>query len=304
MLRTSPFRQRLHFLTSGIRQFFAGKTVLSNLILANVIIFVLLLVMRGLIHLGGWLFQTDIPVDAWMDANLAFSSNPETFLHHPWTIVTNLFIHGGFWHIFFNMFMLYVFGKLFLQYLSSKQLLITYLIGGIVGNLFFMAAYQLFPAFENIAALSTCVGASGAVMAILLAVTIYRPNHPINLLLIGQTKLKWVAVLFIVIDLLSIGGGNAGGHFAHLGGALYGAIAAIFFQIGNPFKKVVFQKDKKKYYTSPKYAQGSRPMSDADFNAKKRSDEKKADAILDKISKAGYGALTKEERDFLYHYKR
>jgi membrane associated rhomboid family serine protease len=234
---------------------------------------------------------------------LDFPADFPALLYHPWTLVTSLFVHNGFWHIFFNMFMLYVAGQLFLKYLTQKQLVATYFIGGIVGNLFFMGAYNLFPVFASAVSYATCVGASGAIMAILIAVTVYRPNHPLNLFLFGKTTMKWVAVIFVAIDLLSITGGNAGGHFAHLGGAVYGALAGLFYLKGNPFRQVVFERNERKGYRAPTGTTG-RPVSDADYNAKKRQDEAKVDSILDKISKSGYDSLTKEERDFLYNYKR
>lgn len=302
-MRSSPFRQRLRFLGQGIKMFFAGRTALSRLMFVNIAVFLLMLVARWIASAVSFLFRLNCDFTRWISTYLDFPSDFTAFLHHPWTIVTSLFIHDSFWHIFFNMFMLYVAGRLFLQYLTQKQLVTTYFVGGIIGNLFFMGAYNLFPVFSGAVSYATCVGASGAIMAILLAVTVYRPNHRLNLILVGQTTLKVVAIIFVAIDLLSITGGNAGGHFAHLGGAVYGAIAGFFFLKGNPFRKVVFEKSSKKGYRASVNT-GGRPMSDADFNARKRQEEARVDAILDKISKSGYDSLTKEERDFLYNYKR
>jgi len=299
----SPFRQRLRFLGQGIRQFFAERSALSRLMFINIAVFLLMLVARWLVSAISFLFSLHLDFIGWTTEYLDFPADFTALLYHPWTLVTSLFVHNGFWHIFFNMFMLYVAGQLFLKYLTQKQLVATYFIGGIVGNLFFMGAYNLFPVFASAVSYATCVGASGAIMAILIAVTVYRPNHPLNLFLFGKTTMKWVAVVFVAIDLLSITGGNAGGHFAHLGGAVYGALAGLFYLKGNPFRKVVFERNERKGYRAPTGTTG-RPVSDADYNAKKRQDEAKVDSILDKISKSGYDSLTKEERDFLYNYKR
>lgn len=301
-MQFSPFRQRLRFLGQGIKVFFAGRTALSRLMFINIAVFLLMLVARWISSAVSFLFRLNFNFSYWSATHLDFPADFTHFLYHPWTIVTSLFIHNGFWHIFFNMFMLYVAGRLFLQYLTQKQLVATYFIGGIIGNLFFMGAYHIFPVFAGVVSHATCVGASGAIMAILLAVTLYRPNHRLNLILVGQTTLKVVAIIFVAIDLLSITGGNAGGHFAHLGGALYGAVAGFFYLNGNPFRKVVFEKNDKKGYRAT--VNSGRPVSDADFNARKRQDEERVDTILDKISKSGYDSLTKEERDFLYNYKR
>jgi len=299
----SPFRQRLRFLGQGIRQFFAERSALSRLMFINIAVFLLMLVARWLVSAISFLFRLNLDFIGWTTEYLDFPADFTALLYHPWTLVTSLFVHNGFWHIFFNMFMLYVAGQLFLKYLTQKQLVATYFIGGIVGNLFFMGAYNLFPVFASTVSYATCVGASGAIMAILIAVTVYRPNHPLNLFFFGKTTMKWVAVIFVAIDLLSITGGNAGGHFAHLGGAVYGALAGLFYLKGNPFRKVVFERNERKGYRAPTGTTG-RPVSDADYNAKKRQDEAKVDSILDKISKSGYDSLTKEERDFLYNYKR
>ena len=303
-MRPSPFRQRLHFLGQGIKVFFASRTALSRLMFINIVVFLLMIVVRWGISSISFLFNLDLNFARWAATYLDFPADYTSLLFHPWTMVTSLFIHDGFWHIFFNMFILYVAGRMFLQYLSQKQLVATYFIGGIVGNLFFLGAYNLFPVFAPTVSNATCVGASGAIMAILLAVTVYRPNHRLNLILVGQTTLKIVAICFVAIDLLSITGGNAGGHFAHLGGALYGTVAGFFYLKGNPFRKVVFEKNSRKGYRAPGGNTIDRPLSDTDYNARKRQDEARVDKILDKISKSGYDALTKEERDFLYNYKR
>lgn len=299
----SPFRQRLRFLGQGIRQFFAARSALSILMLINMAVYLLLLIVRGGVKMVSFLFKLDLNFDKWFHTFLAFPSDITSFLYHPWTIVTNLFVHDSFWHIFFNMFMLYVTGQLFLKYLTQKQLVATYFIGGVVGNLFFMGAYHLFPVFAGMVSCAMSVGASGAIMAILLAVTLYRPDHTVSLILVGRIAMKWLAVIFIVIDLLSITNGNAGGHFAHLGGAVYGVLAGLYYLKGNPFRKVVFVRNGRKGYRASA-GTSSRATSDAEYNANKKRDEERVDAILDKISKSGYGSLTKEERDFLYNYKR
>lgn len=295
----SPLRS----LWERIKRFLTENSALSNLLIANIGIAILMWTAQSTVKIVCAFWNLSFDFHQWVWPYVAFPADVNTFLHHPWTLLTSLFIHNGFWHLLFNMVMLYVIGRFFLQYLSQKKFLITYFIGGVVGNFLYMLAFNIIPTFTRLAPVASCVGASGAIMAIMLAITLYRPNHPIGLLFIGRITLKWVAIIFIVIDLLSIADGqNAGGHFAHLGGALYGAASALFFH--HPMKewkifskKVKFEKRKGKYYSS-------RPMSDEDFNAKKHADEQRVDAILDKISQNGYGALSKEEKDFLYKYKR
>lgn len=294
-------QNRFHFFWYRVKQFFKSRSVLSNLILVNIAVFVLMLAANLLVYVSSYLMGHPFMLQPYFDEYLALHSNLHHLITHPWTMVTDLFVHSGFLHIFFNMLMLYIVGKYFLMYKSEKQLLATYLLGGIAGNIVYLAAYHVFPVFAPVADISCCVGASGAVMAILFAVTIYRPDHPVPLFFLGTIALKWIALTFVILDLFGLVGSNAGGHFAHLGGAMYGACIALFF-INKEKKPQKKKREKRFYYANSQTS--SRPVSDEDFNAQKRADEKRVDEILDKISKAGYGALTSEEKEFLYHYRR
>lgn len=122
----------------------------------------------------------------------------------------------------------------------------------------------------------------------------------------GIFKLIWITIVFFVIDFISIPNGNAGGHIAHIGGALYGAISVLFyFKFG--FKFPTFKKREKKkvkYATATNYSYSEKPLSDEEYNARKVQNQKKIDAILDKISQNGYDSLSKEEKEFLFQQKR
>lgn len=293
----SPLRFFWQRLKIQFHDFITSKTALNRLIMINIFIFLFLLISKLLLNVFSYLMVKDYSL-VFYDW-LAFPADPKLLLVRPWTIVTSLFVHAGFWHIFWNMFMLYVAGKIFLNYLSDKQLWATYFIGGIFGNAVFMLAYNTFPVFNDVVADASCVGASGAIMAILFAISLYRPKEELSLWLIGKLKLIWIALIFVVINILQIPVDNAGGHFAHLGGAIYGTIFALSMLYLPSFKTISFEKKKTK-----KYASSSRPMSDEEFNARKKASADRVDEILDKISKSGYDALTKEEKDFLYNYKR
>jgi len=141
-------------------------------------------------------------------------------------------------------------------------------------------------------------GASGSIMAILAAITVYKPQYNLQIVFLGPIKLKWITIIFIVIDLLSISKSNAGGHIAHLGGVLYGATYMFFSMKNNIYQST--KKKKKKYCTS----YDTRPLSDEEYNAKKKAENDRIDAILDKISKNGYDALTAEEKEFLFSKSR
>ncbi|MCQ2280200.1 MAG: rhomboid family intramembrane serine protease [Bacteroidales bacterium] len=295
------FRNRLYFWWLGVKQFFRSKSMLSRLILINIVVWAVMFAADILVRVGAFLMGSQFSLIPLLDDFLAFHTNYWLIITRPWTIVTSLFVHGGFWHLFFNMICLYVFGQIFLSYKSEKQLLATYLIGGVCGNLIYLLAYHTFPVFAPVVDLSCCVGASGAIMAILFAITIFRPNHPIGLLFVGQAPLKWLAAFFIFIDLMGLMGENAGGHFSHLGGALYGCVAALFWLYGNQVLKF---KPKVKPPKKPKFAYSSKSDTQTSSASQKEKDEKRIEAILDKIAKEGYGGLTAEEKDFLYHFKR
>ncbi|HOT15647.1 MAG TPA: rhomboid family intramembrane serine protease [Bacteroidales bacterium] len=234
----------------------------------------------------------------------AFPSNMHLFLLKPWTIFTYMFIHAGIWHILFNLLWLYWFGQIFLQYLTQKQLLFVYISGGIVGALLYALAYNISPAFDMERFGSSLVGASGAIMAIVIAISAIVPDYSINLLLFGKVKLKYIALFTIILDILSIQSSNAGGHIAHLGGALWGYIYAVRYRSGKDFSKVFitfFSKITGVFKRRPKMKVSyKKPSDDKEYLKTKAEMQKETDRILDKIAKGGYGSLTNDEKDFLF----
>jgi membrane associated rhomboid family serine protease len=213
-------------------------------------------------------------------------------LVRPWTMITSIFLHVDFFHVFFNMIMLWFSGRIFLYFFSSKKIYTVYLWGGIIGNMLFILLYHLFPAFEFIKNSSVAIGASGGVLAVLIAVATKSPNYLLRLFIIGDIPLKWLALFFVIIDIISIPFGNSGGHFAHLGGALFG-----FLYVYTPKWK---QSLRIPTIKKTKHHQYARPKTDEQYNAERTAYRKKVDDILDKVAKSGYENLTKEEKDFLF----
>ena len=117
---------------------------------------------------------------------------------------------------------LYWFGRLFLNIFSSKHLRGLYVLGGICGGLLYMIAYNVFPYFEDAVFGSYLLGASASVLAIVIATAVREPDYQVQLLFIGGVRLKYMALFMIVLDLMFLTAENAGGHIAHLGGALAG----------------------------------------------------------------------------------
>jgi len=199
---------------------------------------------------------------------LAVSMNPTEVMTHPWTLVTHMFAHSGLMHILFNMVTLYFAGNMFLSYFSNKQFLGLYFIGSMLSSILTIIIWNLFGLGCGIA-----VGASAAIMAILIAVCVYKPNETVHLMFLGAVKLKYIAIVLVAIDLISMPESNTGGHIAHLTGALFGVI----FALAMKNKKVV----------------NGHGNSGKGYSV---------DKILDKISKKGLNKLTDDERTFLKNY--
>jgi membrane associated rhomboid family serine protease len=288
----------------SLRQFFQGRSASAVLIIINLAVFVLI----NLAELFLWLFQ--IPHSGGI-AFLAFWLSvpaylPELMLR-PWGLFTYMFTQEGFLHLLFNMYMLYFGGQLFKNFLNDRKLVSVYIGGGIAGALIFILAYNVFPVFANSLVNSLAIGASASVLAVLVAVATFAPNFEIQLLLIGRVKLKYVALAFVAIDLLTMREGNAGGHIAHIGGAIWGFLYITLFQqqrytfdlLTKPFRNL-FRPDKPKKSNFKSTYHNPRPVSDEDFNARKVEEQKKTDEILDKISRYGYDRLSREEKEFLF----
>ncbi len=273
---------------------------LIRLIYINIGIFIIVKV----INLVYFLF-TQIYLDEFFSYWLAFPSNLHSFISKPWTIITYMFMHASLWHILFNLLWLYWFGQIFLEYLDQKRLLSIYLLGGFVGAFTFAAAYNLFPAFSVLANGASLVGASAAIMAVVIAISVIVPNYTLNLMFFGPVKLKYIAIVTIVIDIISIPYSNAGGYISHIGGAFTGYLFAVNYKKGKDISKGfsafldllfnLFHFKKKMKVTYRK------PVSDFDYNKQKANDQKEIDRILDKIAKGGYDSLTKQEKEYLFH---
>jgi len=236
----------------------------------------------------------------------SLSTNPVNLLWKPWSIIGYAFLHASFTHILFNMLMLFFAGRLFLTFFTQKQLFGVYMLSAVFAGVIFISSYQLIPMLIGVN--SKMVGASAAIMAILIATAVYAPEYKVRLMLIGTVKLWHIAIVFIVLDLIYASAENTGGHIAHLAGALFGFIYVKLLQNGtditrgvsavtefggNLFKTRREQPFKKVYKnpapSTPKAA-GMRPKSIT---------QKQIDDILDKISRSGYESLTKEEKEFL-----
>ena len=232
---------------------------------------------------------------------IALSCDFGTFIRTPWTLITFNFFHAGFLHLIFNLMVLHFSGRLFSTYFTDKQLLGVYVLGGIFSGLTFVLSYIV------IGKSGLLVGASGAIMAILIATATYAPFMLLRIPLIGIVKLWHVAFVILLVDLIQMPLDNTGGHLAHLGGALFGFIYIKLLQSGKDITKPFLAlldtfanlfKPKKK--TPFKKVHRNTTKKVVNSFTEKDITQKQIDDILDKISKSGYDSLTKEEKEFLF----
>ncbi len=284
-----------------IKRTYRQGTMLMRIIYINIAVFVLLHVVAlvGILinvptqDLVTWV---QMPSDLWRLA------------HTPWTPVTYMFAHYDLLHILFNMLWLYWLGRIFLEYFTPKRLSALYVLGGLGGAALYLLAMNMLPHFAGHN--NFLMGASASVIAIVVAVAVWAPDYKIGLLFIGEISLKWVAIVTIGIDLLSVDAGNAGGHIAHLGGAAVGAIYATALKRGTDITRPLnacldwlaslFVRRE----SGVGQPVGGKAYDKRQAAASDRPTEAEIDAILDKIKRSGYTSLTNHERDVLFRASR
>jgi membrane associated rhomboid family serine protease len=291
---------------NDLQNFFRYGTVVQKFIIVNAAVFIVVNIISLILFLSQSGLNAANAILPW----LAVPADLKELAYHPWTIITYMFTHKGLFHIFFNMLLLYWGGLIFLEYLGTRKLVATYFLGGIAGAIMYILIFNLLPVFSGFAIQSRAIGASASVLAIFIAIATYLPNYTVNLMFFGPTRLKYIALVMVLIDLLSIEGGNAGGHIAHLGGALYGFVFSKQLQkgndIGNWFNKLLdalanLNKPKSKLKVAHKNVHTNK-QNKAEKN--KAEIQKRIDAILDKISQSGYDSLSKEEKELLFNYSK
>lgn len=268
----------------AIKRCFTGAGVLKWLITINLAVFLIV----GIINVSTRLMGIDL---AWAHEWLSLPSDLNMLALHPWTLITYMFTQYDFLHILFNLLWLYWFGQVLLQTLSARHLLWLYIVGGIVGGALFIAIYNLLPAFSAYRA--ELSGASASVLAIVTAAAFRSPDYSLNFFLIGEIRLKWIAVFVALLSLIGIGGSNAGGEVAHLGGIAVGVCFGLSLRRGRDLAKLP-------YWVANMFSQSPRSKMNVAKVTKAmnhhRSEMQRLDELLDKIHVSGYGALTRKER--------
>ncbi|RMF25283.1 MAG: rhomboid family intramembrane serine protease [Bacteroidetes bacterium] len=294
------------------RQFQGGDTLI-RLVLINLGVFVavhlIALLLTPFFGIGN-----DGSIDLLLDW-LAVPSDPMTLLTRPWTIFTYMFLHVGFWHILWNLLFLYWFGRIVQDLLGDHRILPIYVLGGLAGFLAFFISANFFPESFSRYIGGRMLGASAGVTAVVLAAASTAPTYRMHLILIGPVQIRYIALFFIFLDLISIRqGSNTGGHLAHLGGGFLGWYFVHQLRSGQDwgqtfhrlldgllaFFRRLFGRERARprvVYKNPRrFGRRGRkaPPDDQDY-------QEKLDAILDKIKDSGYESLTKEEKEFLFN---
>lgn len=309
----------------NLRSRYAAATVPVRFVMVNVAVFVIVRVL-ALVCL---LFAVDAMPAIEL---LEMPSNPVKFVHQPWSLISYMFLHYDVMHILFNMLWLYWFGAMFHQIFGTRRFVGLYFLGGIGGALLYMLAYNVLPLFSSTEGL--LLGASASVLAIVAATAVRQPDYKVGLLFFGQISLKWIAIVTIFIDVISIGSSNAGGHIAHLGGALTGAAFALAdrrgtditawfnraidrlvnltrrrprVKVGN-FHNSPFTRTKQQPRDDNRRQPRDDRQQDERDNGRRHTmtpaEEAEMDEILKKIKLSGYSSLTAEEKRRLFEVSK
>lgn len=289
--------------------FVRGNNGLIQLILINSIVFIVLRILEVVLAITGIIGENFSYHQAYLSV-LGLPSDPGQLLLRPWTLVTTFFTHYGFFHILFNMLFLFWFGRLVKDYLGNRKLINLYVLGGLVGGVFYILIYNLSPLFVNEVGRSSLIGASASVFAIVVGAATLMPEHQFYLLLLGPVKIKYIAIFYVFMSFFGAIGSNAGGDIAHLGGALIGFIYIKQLQKGTDlgswvqsvlgFFRSFFIRPKVKV-THRGTAAKPRRKAAAPKTTSSGIPQDEIDAILDKISEKGYESLTKEEKQKLFN---
>ena len=304
---------------------FRIPTITKNLLIINVLMFLALIVFER------------------MGVNLNYTLGLHFFLapdFHLYQLFTYMFMHGGFTHILFNMFTLWMFGGVVEQVWGPKKFLFYYMACGVGAGViqmlaqfgeFYMLASGQIPGFNLGMAMEvaqanapllnlwTTVGASGAIYGVLLAFGMLFPEQRMFIFpLPVPIKAKWMVCIWIAIELLSALGtsGSQVAHFAHLGGMLFGYIMIRYWRnhpgggyggYGRSRGQQFFDRMKDNWErrshrrADDTRRQDPRRESDWDYNARRKAEQDEIDRILDKVRRSGYDSLTEEEKRKLFN---
>lgn len=281
-------------LTQDLKDKIGRLNVFEKIIGVNVLIFIIGLILSQVFYRLGSLSWIDLPVDI------------KDVLFKPWSIITYGFVHYDFWHLFFNMLVLYFVAKMLTNLFNIKLLLNIYFLGIICGALLFILVFNLIPN-QFLKPASGLVGASAGVRALLIFLCAYMAKTEVKIFTFN-VKLMYIGFVLVATDTLGLLSGlNQGGYIAHFGGVILGYYYATQLlkgkDIGKGFENIMDKlinlfKKKSNLKTAYKSKTKVGGYTKGEFNEFNK--QKQINLILDKISKSGYESLTEEEKAFLF----
>jgi len=273
-----------------------GNNAIRKLIFINIAVFVITSI------LGNLPFESTRAIVKALSLPHLFSD----FIYQPWSLFTYIFLHGSIWHILSNMLFLYFIGSIFRDLAGNKHIFRNFIWGGIAGGVLYLLIFNILPNYAGMLSSMHMVGASGGVTAVIVAAAVFTPEYELRLFGVVSIKLKWIAIIKVLLDLIGFGNGNNdGGQLAHLGGAAFGYLYVKWMQgvivlpdltgifrvkrrVSKPERKFKVQYNKDPNFSNKPSAKSVTPS------------QREIDLILDKISQSGYDSLSKREKELLF----
>jgi membrane associated rhomboid family serine protease len=212
------------------------------------------------------------------------------FLFRFWTLFTYMFTHESLGHIFWNMVLFYFSAQLFYLILGEKRMLYVYVMSGLAGGALLLICGLVLP---KVFAGAILIGASAAVTGVVMVMAIYAPNYPVALWGIIHMPYKYFALMTFILSTVIDFSLNTGGKISHIGGAVFGLAYGLLLKNGTDLAQPGFmsaKRSKLKLVSRTNIPSGS-----------VKTEEKRMNELLDKISRSGYDSLTKAEKDELFN---
>lgn len=233
----------------------------------------------------------------------AFYPEWQTALFQPWRMVTYMFLHGGAFHLIFNMLWLWWMGRAVEETLGPRTFTVIYLGAGIGGALIDIL-------FAQILGINYVIGASGAVYGIMVSFAVLYPTMPIMLILLPPIQARYVVAGLIALDMLLLGSPGNTARIVHLGGAGIGYLLMKAHNQGHNLSQWIlpieqfWYRIKGIYKKQESETKNKNMYSVSDVDIIDESNESELDEILEKISQKGYDGLTKEEKKKLFELSK
>jgi len=267
---------------------------LVKIILINVIFFVSMSILQVIFTLSGLTSLFVILLN-----KLMLPAELKTFIFQPWSLISYFFLHMNFMHILWNMLFLYWFGKIIHDNIGNNAIISLYVLGGIIGGLFYMSLYNIIPYYSERVSESLMLGASAGVFSVVVGSATLLPNYTFYLLFLGPVRIKYIALFYVLLSFLDVTGNNAGGEIAHLGGAFIGFLYIKQLQNGINMGEGIINFIN--YFSSEKRKTKRKADNVSSESNRESISQDEIDKILDKISDSGYSSLSKKEKEKLFN---